>query len=309
MVSPRALPLLLAMAVASAASMALRGQEAPVRLLEIDAVALDRAGNPVTDLKPDDIEVWIGGFRVPVESLRVATPGADERSGRLIVLLLDDLTLDPIMVGRARDVAKRFVRRMLPGDRMAVVTLNGGAMHLTSDPSRLIGRIDDLRQSLGVIPVDQVGEHLLRSVDAVARSVIEAPERRKTIVAIGSAWLLDTPVPPAAIGRDLRREWMDVIRSMAVADAAYYVIDPRGVGSSRQVGEGLSRETGGHAFSNTNDLDGAVDQVLREASHYYVIRVGDPPVGRKSPLRELDVRSTRRDVSVRARRAIPGGGS
>ena len=309
MATPRALPLLLAMAVAGMTSMTLRGQDPPARLLEIDAVALDRAGNPAADLRPDDVEVWIGGFRVPIESLRVVTPEMDDRPGRLIVLLLDDLTLDPIMVGRARDVAKRFVRRLLPGDRMAVVTLNGGAMNLTSDPSRLTSRIDDFRQSLGVIPVDQVGEHLLRSVDAVARSVIEAPERRKAIVAIGSGWLLDTPIPPAPIGRDLRREWMDAIRSMAVADAAYYVIDPRGVGSSRQVGEGLSRETGGHAFSNTNDLDGAVDQVLREASHYYVIRVGDPPVGRKSPLRELDVRSKRRDVSVRARRAIPGGGS
>lgn len=309
MLPRRARPLLLALTVACAASMTLRGQEAPARLLEIDAVAHDRAGNPVADLRPDDVEVWIGGFRVPIESLRVVTPDTDDRPGRLIVLLLDDVTLDPTMVARARDVAKRFVRRMLPGDRMAVVTLNGGAMGLTSDPSRLIGRIDDFRQSLGVIPVDQIGEHLLRSVDAVARSVIEAPERRKTIVAIGSAWLLDTPVPPASIGRDLRREWRDVIRAMAVADAAYYVIDPRGVGSSRQAGEGLSRETGGHAFSNTNDLDGAVDRVLREASHYYVIRVGDPPVGRKSPLRELDVRSTRRDVSVRARRAIPGGGS
>jgi hypothetical protein len=37
-----------------------------------------------------------------------------------------------------------------------------------------------------------------------------------------------------------------------------------------------------------------------------VIRVTDPPVGRKADLRELDVRVLRRGITVRARRAIPG---
>ena len=192
---------------------------------------------------------------------------------------------------------------------MAVVTLNGGMMPLTSDPSRLRSRIDDWRMSLGVITIDRLGEQLLRVVDAVARSLIEVPGKRKTIVAIGSGWLLDTPVPPAQIGRNLRREWDDAIRSLAVADASYYVIDPRGVGASRpRAGEGFAREAGGYAFVNTNDLNGAADRILREAGHYYLVRVGDPPVGQKSPLRELDVRSTRKGITIHARRAIPGGG-
>jgi hypothetical protein len=50
-----------------------------------------------------------------------------------------------------------------------------------------------------------------------------------------------------------------------------------------------------------------VDRVLREIDNYYVISVGDPPVGRGTAVRELDVRSLRRDVTIRARRAIPGG--
>jgi len=280
---------------------------ASTRLLDIDIVAVDRDGQPVADLRPGDVEVWINEYRVPVESLEWVTP-ASSQAGRMIVLLMDDLTLDPTMVGRARDVANHFVGRMQPEDRMAVVMLNGGAMELTSDPARLRRRIDSLRQSLGVIAVDQLGEHLLRTVDALARSLIEAPGKRKTIVGIGSAWLLDTPVPPAGMGRDLRREWFDALRSLALADASFYVIDPRGVGASRQIAaQGFARETGGHAFVNTNDLDGAADRILREAANYYVVRVGDPPVGRKSQLRDLDVRTSRKDVTIRARRAIPGG--
>jgi VWFA-related protein len=308
MVATRTLPLLLAMAIASATSMTLRGQDAPARVLEIDAVALDRAGNPVPDLKPDDLEVWINGYRIPLLSLTAVSPKTADAPGRVIVLLLDDVTLDPIMVGRARDAANHFVRRMLPGDRLAVVSLNGGAMELTDDPARLRRRIDALRQSLGVIPIDRVGQHLLGAVDAVARSLREVPGGRKAVVAIGSAWLLDTPVPPAGVGIDLRREWYAALRSLAVAGAAYYVIDPRGVGASRQIAaEGFAHETGGHAFVNTNDPEAAVDRILRETASYYLIRVEDPPVGRKSDLRELEVRSLRSGITVRARRNIPGG--
>jgi len=42
-------------------------EPASARLL-VDAVAVDRQGRPVTDLKQEDVEVWIGHFRVPIES-------------------------------------------------------------------------------------------------------------------------------------------------------------------------------------------------------------------------------------------------
>ena len=69
---------------------------------------------------------------------------------------------------------------------------------------------------------------------------------------------------------------------------------------------GFARETGGHAFRNTNDYNGAVDRIMRDSWSYYVITVADPPVRLTSDLRELDVRLGRRGVTVRARRAILG---
>ncbi len=57
------------------------------RLL-IDAVAFDRNGTPVLDLRQEELEVWISGYRVPIETL-TAVSASDERSGRSIVLLLD----------------------------------------------------------------------------------------------------------------------------------------------------------------------------------------------------------------------------
>lgn len=279
--------------------------------LQIEAAIVDGDGNPVPDVRPNELEVWIGGFRVPIESLTWVTPSTRERPGRLIVLLLDDVTVNPTLVARSRDVAKHFVDQMKPGDRMGVVMLNDGPMELTADAARVRSQIDRFRQSLGVTPVDRLGQQLLSKIAFIGQSLVEAPEGRKILVAIGSAWLLDTPVPPGDIGGglNLREEWFAATRALALAHMPYYVIDPGGVGASRRVGShGLAREAGGHPFINTNDLVGAADKILREADSYYVIRVGDPPVGRKAVMRELDVRTERRGVTVRARRGIPGSG-
>jgi VWFA-related protein len=306
-------PLLFLLASIVAAGPAdLRSQipvERPSGRLLIDAVALDRSGAPVPDLRREELEVWIGGYRVPIDTFAAVTPADAERGDRSIVLLLDDVTLAPAMIPRARDAARRFVNRMSPGDQIAVVTLNGGSAESTGDRARLLKSIDAYNVQLaGVIRVDALGEQVLTTIASLSRQFAEGPARRKTIVAIGAAWLFDTPIPPPTVGRDLRAEWTDAMRAMASANATLYVIDPAGIGMSRMVGgsSGLARETGGHAFVNTNDVNGAADRIMREAGSYYLIGVADPPVGRKADLRDLDVRVLRRGVSVRARRAVPG---
>ena len=277
--------------------------------LFIDAVAVDRNGTPVPDLRREELEVWIGGYRVPIETLTAVTPANDEPGGRSIVLVLDDVTLEPALVPRAREVARRFVNTMSPEDQIAIVTLNGAVMESTGDHARLLRSVDAYTtRASGVMRLDTLGEHVLGTIASLSRQLAEASDRRKTIVAIGAAWLFDTPIPPPTIGRDLRREWTDAMRAMALANVTLYVIDPAGVGASRTDGgaSGFARETGGFTFANTNDLNGAADRIMREAGSYYLIEVADPPVGRKADLRELDVRVLRRGVSVRARRAIPG---
>ena len=276
----------------------------------IDAVAVDRNGAPVVDLRQDEMEVWIGHFLVPIDSFSAVTPASDDRNARLIVLVLDDMTLPLTELGRARDVARHFVTRMLPGDRMAIVTLDGGSMETTGDRSRLLRAIDTYNvRATGVVRIDVLGEHVLKTMGAYARQLAEASEGRKIIVGIGSGWIFDRPIPPPAAGHDLLPEWVDAMRAMALANVTLYAIDPSGVGARRVDGgdAGFARATGGHAFVSTNDLNGAADRILREASNYYMIGVMAPPVGRDADLRELDVRVKRRGVTVRAREAVSGG--
>ncbi len=303
--------ILLSLVLAAAAGYIGTGPQAPVERgsrIQIDAVAVDRKGVPVMDLKPEELEVWIGHFRVPIGSFAVVTPATDE--GRLTVLVLDDVTVPLSHGARGKDAARRFVNRMLPGDRMAIVTLNGSDMESTDDKTRLLRTIDAAPlQSAGFIPLDRLGEHVLKTLSALSRQMAEASDRRKTIVAIGSGWLFDRPIPPPAVGMDPRKEWIGAMQAMALANVNLYVIDPAGLGNTRvdTGGNGFARETGGLAFIATNDINGAVDRILRESANYYLLGVGDPPVGRGADLRELDVRVLRRGVTVRARRAIVGG--
>jgi hypothetical protein len=250
--------------------------------------------------------VWIGHFRVPIDTFTVVRPGADEREGRLFVLLLDDISTPLPIMARVKEVARRFVSALRPGDQMAVVMLNNPVLEATNEPAKLRQTIDAYTvRATGVMRADQLGAHVLSSVGTIARSLAEAGEGRKTIVGIGSGWLLDRPIPAPSVGDDLLPEWIAAMRDMSRTNSTFYVIDPGGVGSTRaDAGNaGFARETGGMSFVNTNNLDGAADRIIRESASYYALRVGSPPVGGNG-LRPLELRVSRRGVTLRARRAI-----
>lgn len=284
--------------------------ERPPSKVLIDFVAVDRKGVPVADLKADDIEVWIGHFRVPIHSLTLVRSSAGEQPGRTIILMLDDITLEPAMIARARETARRFVRAMQPGDRIGIAKLSGDVTDTTDDQTRLLKALDAYTpRASGVIRFDVFSEHVIGTITDLSRELAEAPGRRRTIVGIGPGSVFDKPFPPPTIGADLNPQWVQAIRAMAFAHASLYVIDPSGVGERRtDLGDyGFARDTGGRAFLSTNDLNGAVDQILRDASTYYVAAVSDPPVGRKADLREMEVRILRKGVTARFKRTIPGG--
>ena len=283
---------------------------APARSLEIDAIPLDRNGNVLSDIMREEVEVWIEGYRIPIETFIAITPG-DERARRSIVLLLDDITVNPSNAARVKDVAGRFIDKLGPGDQMAVVGLNGDASRSTDDPAALRRSVNAYNVgATAPMRPDELSARVLTALTSISRQVAESPARRRTVVAIGSGWLFDTPIPAPSVGRDVKREWTEAIRAMALANVTLYVIDPGGVGSSRVSGgeNGFARDTGGHAFTNTNDMDRAVQRIMREAVSYYVLRIQDPPMFRKEVLRSVEVRIRRQGASIRAARYLAGPG-
>lgn len=301
---------LLALCWGLAGSRAQDTGQAPSNHLSIDIVAIDRSGKPVHDLKADELEVWIGHYRVPIKTLTIVAPlpGQGE-GGRVVGLLIDDLAVPPELVPRAREAALRFVSRKAPSDVMVLLSLSGATRDATGNPASLRRALEGYNvRASGLDRADVLSQHVLDTIANLAEQLREFPGLRKTIVAIGSSPVFDTPLPPPGYGRDVEPQWMNAMRTLGFAHTHLYVIDVLGVGARPPDGGtfGFARATGGHAFLNNNDMEGVADRILRDASTYYVLSVPDPPVGRTSDLRDLEVRVKRPDVSILAPRAIPG---
>jgi VWFA-related protein len=304
---------LLALALAAPLSIAApHAQDQPPQptggRVHIDASFVDKQGKPVLDLKPEEIEIWIGPYRIPIESVAVgAAPGEDRP--RAMALVIDDITLTPVGMQRAKEIARDIVKHLRPGDHAVVTRLSGSLADSTDDPAVLLQRIDSISMPTGApfVHADRLGEHVLDTLKNIAQQMGESDASRKTIVAIGASWLFDTPIPPVVGGQHLDRAMTDAARAMIISGTTLYIVDPGGVGMAPIPGgrHGFARDMGGHAFMNTNDLAGAVDRIFSEIDNYYTITVKDPPLAR-AELRELDVRVKRKGVQVRAKRFLRG---
>jgi VWFA-related protein len=277
--------------------------------LRIDVVAVDSAGAPVTDLKPSEFEVWIAGYRVPIDDVTFVTP---DEGGRVMVLLLDNMAAGPVLMTRIKEAARAVIRQMSDSDRLAVVPLQGDRTELTGDRARLLRAVEAYTFTGFPFRIEDAGANVLGLLTALSRQMIELPGGvRKPIVAIGAGWMFDTPLPPPNLGtRDLRQEWLTAMRAMAAANTCLYVIDPSGVGAAPYAvyggAAGFARETGGYAFMNVNDAAGTAARIWKESGTYYLLRVADPPVQKTADLRELEVKVLRKGVTLRVRRGIPG---
>jgi VWFA-related protein len=275
--------------------------------LWIDVVALDSRAAPLTDLRPDEFEVWISGYRIPITDVVAVTP--ESQTGRTMVVILDNAAVPPALVPRVKEAARLLVRRMSPGDRVSIVSLHGGEMESTTDQTELLRAIDSYHVQGFPFRLEDAGEHVLRTFASLSRQLAEAPGRRRTIVAIGAGWMFDTPLPPPGL-RDLSAEWIAAERAMAATHTSLYVIDPAGLGVGRGPSyggdSGFAHATGGYAFRNTNDVQAAVERIWQETGSYYLLGVVNPPVRRAADLRELEVKVLRKGVAVRTRRALTG---
>jgi VWFA-related protein len=143
---------------------------ATIDLVHLDVSVLDKDRRPVRDLKPSDFTITEDGNSQPIVAFSAvdvpknppkpaiwsgraaadvqSNEGMDDPQGRLFVLLMDDAMLPPVAssLNTARDVAKKFLDRITPNDRVAVVfSATGRNQGFTSDRARLVAAIDSLK--------------------------------------------------------------------------------------------------------------------------------------------------------------------
>ena len=140
-----------------------------VDLVRFDVRVVDANGRPVTDLRPDEIEIVEGGRPLPLvlfqrvtepagsyvdEAIRAVSSEVSSNEafprGHLFILLFDQQHITPGNEQRARRAAEEFVRtRVRPTDRVALYALPGPGPQIgfTSDRVRVINELAGIRGS------------------------------------------------------------------------------------------------------------------------------------------------------------------
>jgi VWFA-related protein len=140
-------------------------------LIQVDVTVTDRKGNVITDLKPEEIEIFENGdkqnitnfsfvsntrvasasFKKNAEKPAMLPPAAvrPEQVRRTIALVVDDLTLSFESTYYARRALKKFVdEQMQAGDLVAIIRTGAGIgalQQFTNDKRQLYAAIERVR--------------------------------------------------------------------------------------------------------------------------------------------------------------------
>jgi VWFA-related protein len=322
--------------------------KAEVNYVEVVAVVTDANGRFVGDLARDDFSVNEDGTAQTISDFRLVNldgsqptapratwPNVEEDvsdnaipfDGRVYVLLLDDLHVDPALSGEVRRRATRFVEHYLAdGDMAAVVSTSGrsgAAQELTRNRSLLVKAVSRFMglKGIGVPDPDLLFDETVTAsvpggrgalaTDALSslRSLVDllgsVKGRRKAVVYFSegpSFCAVNTSVG------ELTKDAAAVAAAAARANVAIYGVDPRGLDPSMDCDldagirslRGLADATGGFALVNSNDFDGGFERIRKDNSAYYVLGYYAAPLGPDVRFRKIDITISRPGLTVRA---------
>ena len=219
-------------------------------LVRVDLTVVTPDGQPVTDLRPEEVTVRLGGRNRAVKSLQLvsvasAGPGAasnlpspfgsnvQSAAGRNLVLALDQDSLRPGAEAAMRQEVDHLLTSLAPSDRIALLTvpLGGLRVPLTTDHSRI-------RTALSAITGQSSGRETAQDHACRTRITLEAlisfmqtmgyRETPATILFLSgglSAPRRDAPVTMAAGRCELRVDLFKRVTEIAAgARAGFYVI-------------------------------------------------------------------------------------
>jgi VWFA-related protein len=231
------------------------------RLVLVDTIVTDKAGNYITNLTARDFKVWEDNKEQPIKSFSVesssSAPSDDHR--HYLVLLFDNSTMSFSDQARAREAAAKFVETNAGPDRyMAVINFGGTlnvAQNFTADGERLKQVVRNIKFSsvspnaqpteVASLGTPQLGNAeasfgartLLLALRSVAKSLASVPGR-KTVVLLSSGFPM-TPGSPDYF--EQQSELMAVIDACNKANVAVYPIDVRGLTTGMSAAPGSAR--------------------------------------------------------------------
>jgi VWFA-related protein len=284
----------------TAASPPLASIRSDVRLVTVDAVALDSFGRTVATLTRGDFRVTEDGR--PVEIVRFEAVGSNEtaaaNAGRAFAIVIDDLGTATERSEELRRGVRSFLERGVRGDLIVVTTTSGdawwrarlpeGLEDLLAVVARCGGKHDD-RSPLDRRPRPEA------TLAAVERGIeaLRSLYGRKSLLLVSQGFTSD----PRS------RRMREVVALSREANAVVYFLDVReqALSSAAAGAEALAAHTGGRSVRSSDGLESGVSRIAAESRAYYLLGFS-PPEGRPADAwRQLHVTTTHPALEVRAR--------
>jgi VWFA-related protein len=180
--------------------------------VKIDFRALTEEGQPVTDLKPDELTLKVNGKPRQIQSLGIfhtaaadPSPGGSAlpppyatnavgRNGRVIHVLVDDDSIAPGREAQVREAMRLLASEMAPGDQLGVLTTQGQLnFRPSSDLDRVQRAVNTLVGRSGVTESDSEAQCRTTRVLSALGSMLALTGGTPTTIVVFSAGL----TPPA----------------------------------------------------------------------------------------------------------------
>jgi VWFA-related protein len=281
-----------------------RPQPAPtsVDLVELDLVALDRNGQPVTDLNREEVTIREDGRKVELQAFSKVTALGSTRpdDARILVLLMDDIGVAVDGTSPMQQIAPVVLAPFGQGDELSVVRLASRSDEAFGDLMTARDRISGYRG--GAVPFSRrdTPETVLKAITKISRQLDSIDHKRKVILCLGLPAVCDVAEPPSSAPRETWQAWTTALGAAAHANVSLYVVDPTGShGGSSVTSNGLVQLTGGRVFAHENNFAPAGEAIWREAGHYYLATYWPAPS--KHDLHTIDVSVSRKGVQIHAR--------
>jgi len=309
------------------------------RLLTLDVVVTDKAGQPVAGLQPEDFTLVDNKHPLSVRSIQAASGTAAKPDPPVeAILLLDAINSTYATVTNERNWLATYFQQngghlALP-TTLVVLTEKGFNVqnHPTRDGKALSAFLDENRTGLRVVG-DMGGsagneeheETSLKALDFLAQQAAKRPGR-KLLLWMSPGWRLYSNRLWYGLGnKGGAKSLFNYIASLSTALRAarmtVYSIDPLGAAHGQwryeaylkgatTPGESdyadlllpvLATQTGGQVLAGNNDLASLIGQCTQDANAYYVLTFAQPPAEHANEYHEVEVRVGKPGLTARTR--------
>jgi len=322
----RFLPILLVVVVLGAPSLLLAQQPSPspageahvkVTLFQIEALALDKSGKTVPDLKAEEFTMKLGSDPLKVSTVDVSCPlGAIDdpvplKEGaavpapiapqvkRRVVFAFDYSFLDVLMRPQVIDAAEDMLRMAkTPEEEVMIVALTSEVrveQRFTKDVRRAIQALERMKHDVTLwareYPAGVSGQGYFAGISTLM-DVLGSYDGAKAVVLFSQA---------SGVGEEVRLTYFDEVAAHAAATrSVIYPAKPDLLTSG--AGDALTRlanKSGGRMPTFSNDLSLPYRRAQRDLSCRYTVGAYIDDVAGKKP-QKFSLATTRPEVSLRA---------